>query len=178
MDKWGNLYGTTIYGGANSTTNMTNPPFGSGYAGTVWELSPNASKTNWTYRVLYSFCAQGGAGCTDGRGPQSGVILGPDGRLYGSTSEGGAQNSNCRNGACGTIFELTPNADRSVWTHKLLSTSSASRAAQSAPTAATLTRVCASLLAAFSATRTWAAAPTATKLEEPRGRQREATCSC
>ena len=34
-DKWGNLYGTTIYGGANSTTDMTNPPFGSGYAGTV-----------------------------------------------------------------------------------------------------------------------------------------------
>jgi uncharacterized repeat protein (TIGR03803 family) len=120
MDKWGNLYGTTIYGGANSTTNMTNPPFASGYAGLVFELSPNADKTNWTYRVLYSFCAQGGAGCTDGRGPQSGVIMGPDGRLYGSTSEGGAQNTNCRNGACGTIFELTPNADRSVWTHKLL----------------------------------------------------------
>jgi hypothetical protein len=124
IDKAGNLYGTTIYGGANSTflgaPGSSGYPSTSGYAGTVFELTPNADKTSWKYRVLYSFCAEGGAGCTDGRGPQSGVIMGPDGRLYGSTSEGGAQNTNCRNGACGTIFELTPNADRSVWTHKLL----------------------------------------------------------
>jgi hypothetical protein len=45
---------------------------------------------------------------------------GPDGRLYGAAAEGGAQNSNCRNGACGVIFELTPNADKSIWTEKLL----------------------------------------------------------
>lgn len=110
-DGSGNLYGTTIYGGAHSQTNLGNPgspPYGTGYAGTVFELSPNINKTNWTYRVLYSFCGEGGAGCTDGRGPQSGVIMGPDGRLYGSASEGGAQNSNCRNGACGVIFELSP----------------------------------------------------------------------
>ncbi len=123
IDKSGSLYGTTIYGGAHSQTKLDtpgSPPYGTGYAGTVFELSPNLNKTNWTYRVLYSFCGEGGAGCTDGRGPQSGVIMGLDGRLYGSASEGGAQNSNCRNGACGVIFELTPNAERSNWTEKVL----------------------------------------------------------
>jgi uncharacterized repeat protein (TIGR03803 family) len=125
IDSAGNLYGTTIYGGANSIylgvpAGSSGYPSTSGYAGVVFELSPNANRTNWTYRVLYSFCAQGGAGCTDGRGPQSGVIMGPDGNLYGSTSEGGAQNSNCCNGACGTIFELIPNVDKSIWTEKLL----------------------------------------------------------
>jgi uncharacterized repeat protein (TIGR03803 family) len=124
MDASGNLYGTTIYGGAHSVylgaPGSSGYPSTSGYAGVVFELSPNANKTNWTYRVLYSFCAQGGAGCTDGRGPQSGVIMGPSGRLYGTASEGGAQNSNCRNGACGVVFELTPNADKSTWTETVL----------------------------------------------------------
>ena len=122
IDKSGNLYGTTILGGAHNQTDLSDPTIvhTSGYAGTVFELSPNVNKTNWTYHVLYSFCAEGGASCTDGRGPQSGVIMGPDGRLYGSASEGGAQNSNCRNGACGVIFELTLNAARSNWTEKVL----------------------------------------------------------
>ena len=42
--------------------------------------------------------------------------MGPSGRLYGTASEGGAHNPNCRNGACGVVFELTPNADKSVST--------------------------------------------------------------
>lgn len=124
MDGRGNLYGTTLYGGANSTylgaPGSSGYPATSGYAGVVFELSPNTDKTFWTYKVLYSFCAQGGAGCTDGRGPQSGVIIGPDGRLYGTASEGGAQNPNCRNGACGVVFELIPKADKSGWTETLL----------------------------------------------------------
>ena len=122
MDASGNLYGTTEYGGAHNQTNLGTPgsPFGTGYAGTVFELSPDADRTKWTYRVLYSFCAEGGAGCTDGRGPNSGVIMGPDESLYGTAAEGGAQNSNCRNGACGVVFELTPNANKSIWTEKLL----------------------------------------------------------
>ena len=124
MDASGNLYGTTIYGGANSTylgaPGSSGYPSTSGYAGVVFELSPNAGKTAWTYKVLHSFCAEGGAGCTDGRGPQSGVTMGPSGRLYGTASEGGAQNPNCRNGACGVVFELSPNADKSTWTETVL----------------------------------------------------------
>jgi uncharacterized repeat protein (TIGR03803 family) len=36
------------------------------------------------------------------------------GNLYGTTTSGGAGNE-------GTVFELTPNAAKTVWTHKVLS---------------------------------------------------------
>jgi uncharacterized repeat protein (TIGR03803 family) len=52
MDKSGNLYGTTSAGGAHYSQ------------GTVFELTPNATKTKWTETVLHSFCA--GGVCTDG----------------------------------------------------------------------------------------------------------------
>ena len=51
QDSLGNLYGTALFGGANGV-------------GAIYELVPNARKTKWKYKVLYSFCAQ--AGCADG----------------------------------------------------------------------------------------------------------------
>src|SRR5271155_2931779 len=48
------LYGATRYGGANGGANER---YG---AGTVFELTPNAARTAWTQKVLYSFCAEGG----------------------------------------------------------------------------------------------------------------------
>jgi hypothetical protein len=93
MDRSGNLYGTTGGGGAYK------------YNGTVFELTPPAKgKIAWTETVLYSFCAQGGAACTDGAGPFAGLIMDWSGNLYGTTYEGGA---NCQpNYGCGTVFEL------------------------------------------------------------------------
>jgi uncharacterized repeat protein (TIGR03803 family) len=90
FDEEGNLYGTTTYGGS------------AGY-GTVFELSPNSDGT-WTESVLYSFTGgQYGAAW-----PSAGVILDTAGRLYGTTTYGGAY-------GWGTAFELVPNPD-GTWT--------------------------------------------------------------
>jgi uncharacterized repeat protein (TIGR03803 family) len=89
-DAQGNLYGTTIGGGANCTDN--------GGCGTVFKLTP---KSNGTYKetVLYSFCAQDG--CADGDYPHAGLIADAQGNLYGTTSQGAVDNG-------GAVFELTP----------------------------------------------------------------------
>ncbi len=80
MDSSGNLYGTTVQGGAN-------------YAGTVFELV-NSSGT-YTEQVLYSFTNSNG----DGAAPSAGVIMDSSGNLYGTTSSGGAN-------SVGIMFEL------------------------------------------------------------------------
>jgi hypothetical protein len=73
----------------------------------VFELAPNAAKTAWTHKVLYSFCPQGTFGCTDGRNPYTGgLIMDKSGNLYGTTLYGGAHGSDDQPG--GTVFELTP----------------------------------------------------------------------
>ncbi len=82
MDPAGNLYGTTVFGGADP-----------GYAGTVFKLTPGA-KNKWTHTLLYSFT--GGA---DGGQIYSGVVLDSAGNLYGTAAGGG-------NG--GVVYEVTP----------------------------------------------------------------------
>ena len=107
MDAAGNLYGTTVQGGAHG-----------GY-GTVFELTPNAAKTKWSETVLYSFCAQGGKNCTDGLGPLAGLIMDAAGNLYGTTS-GAFLGSPSGPYIGGTVFELTPNAAKTSWTETVL----------------------------------------------------------
>ena len=88
MDKAGNLYGTTYYGGHDF--------------GTVFRLKRSGS--NWTLNPLYSFFGQtyGDGGLPDAR-----VIVGPDGSLYGTTEVGGG--TDCFGGVgCGTVFNLRP----------------------------------------------------------------------
>ena len=77
----GYLYGTTIFGGANSE-------------GTVFKITPSGALT-----TLYSFCPQ--ADCADGRLPYAGLVQATNGYLYGTTESGGA------NGG-GTVFRITP----------------------------------------------------------------------
>lgn len=67
---------------------------------------PAAGASAATGSVLYSFT--GGA---DGGGPQTPVLLGSGGVLYGTTDSGGAQNA-------GAVYELTPNG--SGWTESVL----------------------------------------------------------
>ncbi len=70
LDRWGNLYGTTYLGGVNGD-------------GAVYKISPQGS--SWTYTTLYSFL-----GRPDGSGPGFGsLVIGNDGRLYGTTEGGG-----------------------------------------------------------------------------------------
>jgi uncharacterized repeat protein (TIGR03803 family) len=78
----GNFYGTTFQGGANNDT------------GTVFQITPSG-----TLKTLYSFCAQ--SSCTDGRYPYAGLVQGTDGNFYGTTLQGGANDS-------GTVFQITP----------------------------------------------------------------------
>jgi uncharacterized repeat protein (TIGR03803 family) len=94
FDKAGNLYGTTIFGGAN------------GY-GTVFELTPKAGG-GWTEKILHSFNDSG----KDGYYPYAGLIFDDSGNLYGTTQDGGAR-------TLGTVFELTPKAGGG-WTEKVL----------------------------------------------------------
>lgn len=95
FDEKGNLYGTTLDGGANSD-------------GTVFELSPGTGGT-WTEKILYSF----GATTTDAINPSGGLAWDAAGNLYGTTSGGGVNNS------AGTVFELSPGTG-GAWTEKVL----------------------------------------------------------
>jgi uncharacterized repeat protein (TIGR03803 family) len=100
FDSAGNLYGTTVSGGA----------FG---LGTVFELMP--SNGGWTESLLYSF-----AGGSDGDYPYSGVILDEAGNLCGTTVYGGSYSGyQCSNG-CGTVYQLTRGS--SGWKHTILYT--------------------------------------------------------
>jgi uncharacterized repeat protein (TIGR03803 family) len=77
----GNFYGTTSYGGTNEIP-----------AGTVFRISTNGTFTN-----LYYF-----TGGTDGEAPESGLVQGPDGNLYGTTF-GGSGNT------YGNVFKISTN---------------------------------------------------------------------
>jgi uncharacterized repeat protein (TIGR03803 family) len=93
FDAAGNIYGTTVTGGA----------FGSG---TVYKLSPNSDGT-WTESVLYSFT--GGA---DQGIPKSAVWLDSSGNIFGTASADGTS-------AAGAVFELSPSSG-GTWTERTL----------------------------------------------------------
>jgi uncharacterized repeat protein (TIGR03803 family) len=88
-DQAGNLYGTTMQGGAN-------------VKGTVFKLAPDGHET-----ILYSFCSL--SGCTDGQWPYAGLVFDNAGNLYGTTVKGG--NADCN---CGTVFELSASGVETV----------------------------------------------------------------
>ncbi len=79
QDENGKFYGTTMSGGAHGD-------------GTIFEIT-----TEGVVTTVYSF----GSKANDGSGPASGLIIGSNGNLYGTTRGGGANNQ-------GTIFQLTP----------------------------------------------------------------------
>jgi uncharacterized repeat protein (TIGR03803 family) len=92
-DAAGNLYGTTLGGGAN-------------HSGTVFELL-RGDNGEWTEQLLYSF-----NGGTDGWQPLAGLVFDAAGDLYGTTSLGGSAGD-------GTVFELTPGPN-GEWTETVL----------------------------------------------------------
>jgi hypothetical protein len=72
--------------------------------GTVFKLTPG-SGGSWTEQQLHSFSADG-----DGFWPQSTLIFGADGNLYGTTYGGGDLAACTPNTlwGCGTVFEIAP----------------------------------------------------------------------
>ncbi len=88
MDGAGNLYGTTSGGGP-------------GGFGTVFKMTRRGS--GWEFSTLYSF-----HGSSDGAAPESRVIFGPDGTLYGTANMGGEQGCGGYDTGCGVVFNLRP----------------------------------------------------------------------
>lgn len=84
LDSFGNLYGTTYYGGT--------------VWGTVFKLDPNGHET-----VLWSF-----TGGNDGAEPAGGLVRDSAGNLYGTTTFGG------KAGFAGVVFKLTPQGSQTV----------------------------------------------------------------
>jgi uncharacterized repeat protein (TIGR03803 family) len=100
IDRGGRLYGTTNRGGL----------------GTVFKMSNNGA--GWILNTLYNFL-----GVPNGAYPDSNVVFGPDGRLYGATTAGGG--SGCGEGGCGIVFALRPSARTppsvlEEWTQEIL----------------------------------------------------------
>ena len=89
MDVAGNLYGTT-----SGDTGLGD--------GTVFELAPRKDGA-WKYTALVKFTGKNGSD------PEARLILGPAGKLYGTTSAGG--DSACDGSGCGTVFQLAPAAN-------------------------------------------------------------------
>src|SRR3984893_14722961 len=85
----GDLYGTTLSGGAEANCGIQG-----GFCGNVFKVTPSGELT-----TIHSFCTQGG--CPDGTAPNAGLVLGQNGDLYGTTYNGGAH-------GLGTIFKITP----------------------------------------------------------------------
>jgi len=102
VDQSGNLYGTTCAGGTYLGPN--------GGLGTVFKLSPPATADgSWTESILWNF----GNG-NDGSCPESQLLLGANGVLYGTTYFGGKL-------ALGTVFRLAPPASgSSPWRETIL----------------------------------------------------------
>jgi uncharacterized repeat protein (TIGR03803 family) len=92
FDSAGNLYGTTVFGGGQSSL------------GTVFQLMPPAAPGGaWTETVLYRF-----TGRNDGLDPEAGLIMDRNGALYGTTIGD-------------TVFKLTPPPPgQTAWTLKVL----------------------------------------------------------
>lgn len=100
------LYGTTFWGGVGTACPVGEYPQG---CGTIYELSTSGSGAPWTETVLYSFTGH----IPDGAHPYGNMVVNASGDLFGTTSSGGANVSDCNTDSypgCGSIFEVKPPA--------------------------------------------------------------------
>jgi hypothetical protein len=121
LDRWGNVYGSTIYGGDTTATNCLG---GYGFGGppgcgVVFKLTPTAHGHGpWAETVLYAF-----TGGSDGAFSGEPLVFDSSGNLYGMASYGGntapCAFGNYNNAGCGVVFKLRP-AARGPWTESVL----------------------------------------------------------
>lgn len=88
VDKKGNLYGTTQFGGNDACSSG---------CGTVFQLNPDGRET-----VIYAF-----RGADEGDQPMAGLLPDGSGGFYGTTFYGGSA-------GCGTVFRLTAKGEETV----------------------------------------------------------------
>ena len=107
----GVLYGTTETGGVIDARFCPNG------CGTVFSLTPPVPPaTSWTYQDIYQF-----QGPSDGNFPVTGLVAGPDGTLYGTTSRGGSIDApECAPLGCGTVFSLSFQRSFGLWVKTIL----------------------------------------------------------
>ncbi len=86
LDKAGNIYGASAFGGARND-------------GAVFKLAPGTS--GYTESLLYSF-----PGGSRGILPEAGVTIDKHDSIYGTTMYGGSSAGFC-DGGCGTVYKLT-----------------------------------------------------------------------
>jgi uncharacterized repeat protein (TIGR03803 family) len=84
----GNFYGITQEGGSSS-----NCPYSDWGCGTIFKITPGGTLT-----TLHSFCTR--TNCPDGFWPEGGLVQATNGNFYGTTPNGGGDNS-------GTVFILS-----------------------------------------------------------------------
>jgi uncharacterized repeat protein (TIGR03803 family) len=98
VDGSGNLYGVAEAGGEFQNAD---------HGGTVYKLSFNGS--HWKFNLLHAFCedTNGSGTCTDGDGPLAPPAVDADGNLFGTTYNGGANNS-------GSVYEIPASGKFSV----------------------------------------------------------------
>jgi uncharacterized repeat protein (TIGR03803 family) len=96
----GNFYGVTFWGGIAASCLNTYGPDPTG-CGTIFKITPAGTLT-----TLYAFCNL--TNCPDGANPDSPLVVGTNGSLYGATVNGGAGGGRCID--CGTAFSITTSA--------------------------------------------------------------------
>ena len=92
----GLFYGTTVNGGTGICNNYP-------ACGVLYSLDPATGVET----VLHSFCSQ--SSCADGGAPRASLIA-VNGKLYGTTTEGGTGSGFCNDevSGCGTVFDFDP----------------------------------------------------------------------
>ena len=90
QDTFGNFYGTTSQGGASGNCGEVG-------CGTVFKITPSGK-----LKTLHRFQR------TDGLYPYAGLVQATNGNFYGTTTEGGANTTDCGGFGCGTVFKITP----------------------------------------------------------------------
>lgn len=122
MDKFGNLYGTTLSGGGVEPC----APFSQLGCGVVFQLVPikhqrdsftnmetDSAKTPvaWQENVIYAFHGE------DGAMPVAPLVIDKHGDLFGTTQWGGA--GDCEGRGCGVVFQLSRQG-KDGWTEQVI----------------------------------------------------------